>query len=145
MEPQPGGGNKMSTLYCESVADIRLVSLSGPLNRNRAGDAIRLFRDLSEQGVQRIVVNLEDVPFVDSRGLAALIAGYRIFGGDAQNFRLSGIQDQPRLVFELTGFDHIFPILDSVDKVMAAGQDQARTSWSSSLFLPQLAALDWAM
>jgi anti-anti-sigma factor len=63
---------------------------------------------LSEQGVKRVLVNLEDVPFIDSRGLAALIAGYKMFGSDARNFRLVGIQDQPRLVFELTGFDHVF-------------------------------------
>jgi anti-anti-sigma factor len=67
-----------------------------------------LFRDLAEDGIKRVVVNLEDVPFIDSQGLAALVAGYKIFGSAPRNFRLTGIQDQPKLVFELTGFDHVF-------------------------------------
>jgi anti-sigma B factor antagonist len=94
--------------YREVALDSHLINLSGPLNISRARDVVTLFRELSEDGIQRVVVNLEDVPFVDSQGLATLIAGYKIFGSDARNFRLVGVRDQPRLVFELTGFDHVF-------------------------------------
>ena len=73
-----------------------------------------VFRELVEQGVERVVVNLKDVPLIDSRGLAALIAGYKLFGGQPDNFRLVELQIQPKLVFELTGFDYIFQIFDSV-------------------------------
>ncbi len=98
----------MSVGHRESTLDVHLVQLSGPLNVRRAADVIQLFRDLCNQGIERVLVNLAHVPFIDSRGLAALIAGYRLFGSDSQNFRLTGIQDQPRLVFELTGFDQVF-------------------------------------
>ena len=98
----------MSSAYREAAKDGLLVTLTGPLNALRAERVVQLFRDISDQGIERVVVNLEDVPFIDSPGLAALIAGYKIFGSDADNFRLIGVQDQPRLVFELTGFDHIF-------------------------------------
>ncbi len=98
----------MSLIFREMALDSYLVNLSGPLNISRAQDVVQLFRELSKDGIQRVVVNLEDVPFIDSQGLGAFIAGYKIFGSDARNFRLFGIQDQPRLVFELTGFDYIF-------------------------------------
>jgi anti-sigma B factor antagonist len=98
----------MRLIYREVALDSHLINLSGPLNVNRSQDVVRIFRDLSERGIERVVVNLENVPFIDSQGLGALIAGYKIFGSDALNFRLAGIQDQPRLVFELTGFDHVF-------------------------------------
>jgi anti-anti-sigma regulatory factor len=154
----------MSALYDESVAGIHLVNLKGPLNVSRTEGVIQLFKSLSEQGVERIVVNLEDVPFVDSRGLVALIAGYKIFGGDApwpagashlcradrcrqggQNFRLAGIQNQHRRVFELTGFDHVFQIFGSVAETMAPSPHILVTpGWSSPLLAPQSAALRWA-
>jgi anti-anti-sigma factor len=148
----------MSALYDESVAGIHLVNLQGPLNLSRAEGVVQLFKSLSEQGVERIVVNLEDVPFIDSRGLVALIAGYKIFGGRAdrctvpargrqggQNFRLAGVQSQPKLVFELTGFDHVFQIFDSVAEAMAPSPHILATPGWDSLFLaPQPAALDWA-
>ena len=87
--------------------------MSGPLNENQFENVTQIFRDSAEQGAKRVVVNLADVPWIDSRGLAALIVGYKIFGGQPENFRLAALQDQPRLVFELTGFDNIFQIFES--------------------------------
>lgn len=98
----------MSLIFRETALDSYRVNLSGPLNVSRLQDVVQLFRELSNDGIQQVAVNLEDVSFIDSQGLRALIAGYKIFGNDARNFRLFGIQDQPRLVFELTGFDHVF-------------------------------------
>ena len=98
----------MTFVYREAVVDSHLVDLRGPLNIRRSESVIQLFRHLADGGIKRVVVNLKDVPFIDSQGLRALIAGYKIFGSDVRNFRLTGIQDQPRLVFELTGFDHVF-------------------------------------
>ncbi len=145
----------MSALYHESITGIHLVNLQGPLNVSRAEDVIRLFEDLSEQGVERVLVNLEDVPFIDSRGLAALIAGYKIFEGDApwpagarqggQNFRLAGIGNQPRLVLELTGFDYVFQIFGRGAETMAPSPHSlAIPGWDSLLLAPQPVALDWA-
>ena len=98
----------MNFLYREVAPDSYLVTVSGPLNATRSEDVVRLFEDLSERGIQRIVVDMEQVPFIDSQGLAALIAGYEVFGSDAGTFQLTGIQNQPRLVLELTGFDRVF-------------------------------------
>lgn len=110
----------MSLLLDEFAVGIHLIKLNGPLNINQAEAVIQQFRDMSEQGVKRVLIDLEDVCLIDSRGLAALVAGYKIFGSEAQNFQLVGLQDQPQLVFELTGFDRIFQICDSVDEVVAA-------------------------
>jgi anti-anti-sigma factor len=115
----------MSVGYWESTPSNHVVNLSGALNASRAEGVIQLFREMAEQGVRRVVVNLEDVPFIDSRGLAALLAGYKIFGSERRNFRLTGVQDQPRLVFDLTGFDEVFEIVPSIPGL--------------SVFLPQLA------
>jgi len=74
----------MRLIYREVALDSHLVNLSGPLNTGRSPDVIQMFRDLSEQGIKHVVVNLEDVPFIDSQGLGALIAGYKIFGSDTK-------------------------------------------------------------
>ena len=124
--------------YREVALDSHLVNLRGPLNSYRSPDVIQLFRDLSEQGVKRVLVNLEDVPFIDSRGLAALVAGYKMFGSDARNFRLVGIQDQPRLVFELTGFDHVF----QTDVYSASDRPDVVALSVPAYVLPQFAILN---
>jgi anti-anti-sigma factor len=106
----------MGAVYRKSGVDCYLVSLSEPLNARRAERIRQFFKDLAHSGVRRVVVSLEDVPFIDSQGLAALISGYQAFGSDANNFRIVGIPPQPRLVFELTGFDRVF---------QAVGRDRA--------------------
>ena len=105
----------MSLIKNEKLTkNIHLVELSGPLNVTQEDKVVQLFRDMAAQEVKRVIIDLEDVPFIDSRGLAALIAGYRLFDSTPANFRLVALDNQPRLVFELTGFDLIFEIFDTI-------------------------------
>jgi len=106
--------------YNEDKARPRLVKLSGPLLSNRRDEVMHSFRTLSEQGVGQVVVDLADVPFIDSPGLALLVAGYHLFGSRPQNFRLAGLQKQPQLLLELTGFDHIFQCFAAASEALAA-------------------------
>lgn len=87
-----------------------VLNLNEPLNGRHADRVEQLFREMSTRGVECVVVNLREVPFIDSRGLATLIAGYEVFGGRAKNFRLAAVQEQPQLVLELTGFDQVFEV-----------------------------------
>ena len=100
-----------------STNNVQMVKLSGPLSITRSQDVIQLFDHILSQGAQKILLDLADVPFIDSRGLAALIAGYRMFGSDGRNFQLAGLQDQPRLLLEITKLDTIFHVLERVAEV----------------------------
>jgi anti-sigma B factor antagonist len=92
-----------------------LVKLKGALNARSAEDAKQTFRDISNNGASKVIVDLSEVPFIDSSGLAALVSGLKTFGGDAQNLRLASPQSQAKLLFELTMFDRVFQIFDNVD------------------------------
>ena len=91
---------------------VYLVKITGPLNVTHAGDVNRYLVQLAAHGVKRVVVDLAQVPFIDGPGLKALITGYKLFG--RKNFRLAGLQDQLKLMLELTGFDHFFLVLAAV-------------------------------
>lgn len=106
----------------QPATNTHLVKLSGVLNANREQQVVELFQNLAGQGIARIIIDMQDVPLIDSRGLVSLIAGYKIFGSEAKNFRLLGLSEQPKLVFELTGFDRIFEIHDNLSTVMGESQ-----------------------
>ncbi len=93
--------------------EVHLINLNEPLHANLATETIQLFKDISQQGAEKVIVNLEKVPFIDSHGLAALVVGLKIFD-NGQNLWLVAPQAQPKLLFELTMFDRIFQITDSV-------------------------------
>jgi anti-anti-sigma factor len=94
--------------------EIYLINLSGPLNERLYEPLTQMFKDILAEGITQVVINLKDVPLIDSRGLAALVAGYKLFGRGPKKFRLVDLQDQPKLVFELTGFDNIFELYDDL-------------------------------
>jgi anti-anti-sigma factor len=65
------------------------------------------------------VVDLNDVPFIDSSGLAALISGLkaaRTAGGD---LRIARPSDQARMLFELTRLDKVLLAYPSVEDAVA--------------------------
>ncbi len=133
----------MNISHSEFAVGAHMVNLSGPLNVNLAEEVTQTFRDISNQGVERVVINLADVPFIDSRGLVALVTGYRIFGSKARNFRLAALNNQPKLLFDLTGFDRIFQTFNSVAEATKAELDsQAHLQLDFPVFAPQPATLD---
>jgi anti-anti-sigma factor len=124
----------------EIAKGVHLITVSEPLIGAQAAAFKQACQELSAQGIGQLVVDLEEVPLVDSRGLAALVTGYKLFGGNPPNFRLAGLQDQPKLVFDLTGFDHIFEIYDSVlESVLIDGSVPVRVPLAIPLFMPQWA------
>jgi anti-sigma B factor antagonist len=98
----------MKLLHSELSANRCLVKLSGPLMGDLAVNLAEELNSLSKQGIKQVILDLAEVPLIDSRGLSALITGYRVFGRNAQHFRLVGLNDQARLLFDLTGFSRIF-------------------------------------
>lgn len=82
----------------------RLDALSAPALRERLDR-------LAADGVHRLTVDLADVEFVDSAGLAALVRAMktsREHGGDVDLVRPRA--DAAYRVFELTKFDAVFTI-----------------------------------
>lgn len=105
----------METVIKSVSPTISVVSFNGALNARSAEEAKQTFRTLVEQGVNQIIVDLNQVPFIDSSGLAALVSGLKTLGGEAENLKLAAPQSQARLLFELTMFDRVFDIHDSVE------------------------------
>ena len=71
----------ISTKTISSAANI--VSFNGALNARSAEEAKQTFRSLVEQGVTQVIVDLQEVPFIDSSGLAALVSGLKTLGGES--------------------------------------------------------------
>ncbi len=76
--------------------------------------------ELCDAGRSRIVVDLSEVIYVSSAGLAALLTGVRrarLLKGDV---RLSSMNDRVREVFEMSGFDQVFSIYATAEQAAAS-------------------------
>lgn len=99
--------------------DLVEVATEGKLNMASAPELRRAVAEASAVGGALIVVNLADTEFMDSSGLGALVGclkAAREAGGD---LRIANVQDQVRMVLELTNMDRIFTPYPSVETAYA--------------------------
>jgi anti-sigma B factor antagonist len=90
-----------------------VVSLIGELDAGASTAVEAELLKLERDGAERIVVNLTGLEFIDSTGIAMLIAAWRRSeqDGDRLRFIPSRSPDVQRL-FELCGIDRAFPTVD---------------------------------
>src|SRR5438270_6887327 len=76
--------------------------------------------ELCDAGRARVVVDLGEVVYMASAGLAALLSGVRrarLLKGDV---RLAGMSAHVHEVFEMSGFDQVFTIYGTVAEAVAS-------------------------
>lgn len=107
---------------CSRTEGIGLVQVSAALT----AATVDLFRDQfqswrdAEGDIGNFIVDLQEVDFMDSAGLGALIAtlkNVRERGGD---MKIINLQKKPRMVFEITRAHKVFEIYDSVEEALKA-------------------------
>jgi anti-anti-sigma factor len=65
---------------------------------------------MSSQDVPILIVDMENISFIDSDGLQKLVAALRIMKSQNSNLLLCAQQPSVRLVFEISGLDKLFAI-----------------------------------
>ncbi len=69
---------------------------------------------------KQLVVDLSQVSYIDSSGLAVLIEGMQNVAAYGGKFALAGLQDGVRPIFEIARLDQVFEIYPTVDAAFAA-------------------------
>ena len=68
----------------------------------------------------RVVVDLSNVTYMDSSGLAVLIEGMQTVEKYGGKFAIVGIQETVRSIFEIARLDQVFRIFPDVDAALVA-------------------------
>ncbi|WP_291043240.1 STAS domain-containing protein [Herbiconiux sp.] len=89
--------------------DGRLNMVSGPALRETVTRAV-------EGGRARVVVDLSRIPFMDSSGLGALIAGLKTAREKGGDLRIVQPSTQVAMVLKLSNVDKILPAFDSTEE-----------------------------
>lgn len=97
-----------------------VVAASGEIDVAAAPEFRARLTDLVEGGAARLVVDLEDVDFIDSTGLGVLVGAVRRARSAGGDLRVVCTNARILKVFDITGLDNVFTIGDSVDETVAA-------------------------
>ena len=100
------------------LGDITILRLSGELDTYRAPHARRAFADVAASGLA--VVDLTEVPFIDSAGLGALIGGIRRIRERSGDVAVFGAQPQVCRMLRRTGVDRFVRLESTLQEAIAA-------------------------
>jgi len=72
-----------------------------------------------EKKPESVVIDLSDVTYIDSAGLAALIQAMQKVEDYGGKFLLAGLQETVRSIFEISRLDQVFQIFPDADTALA--------------------------
>jgi anti-anti-sigma factor len=95
---------------------VQVIQLSGMLDGVKAKELQCQIRDIVASGADIILIDIENVKYIDSSGLGALIAVQRVTRKANGNFFLCSVNDQVNMLLELTKMNQLFKIFANRDE-----------------------------
>ena len=86
------------------------ISMQSRITVDNAVEMRLLLAEAIRSQGEQVIVDISQVAYMDTAGLATLLEGLRIAHKQGKRLVLEGIQDQPRWLFEATELDHVFEI-----------------------------------
>ncbi|MCC0175478.1 STAS domain-containing protein [Waterburya agarophytonicola K14] len=92
---------------------VQIIEPEGILDGTKTDDFQHQLDRSINSGVQAILVDFSNVTFMDSSGLGALVKALKSLKAAEVDLFLCSINDQIKMLFELTSMDEYFTILDN--------------------------------
>jgi anti-sigma B factor antagonist len=91
---------------------MTVIRPSGVLDNTKAGQFRNEIDEMIRGGADRILVDLKEVTFMDSSGLGALVIAMKAIQSAGGNLSICSINEQVKILFDLTSMDQVFEIFD---------------------------------
>lgn len=95
-----------------------VIHLAGRLDAHTAGNLRTLLQDTVNTGYVYLVVDLQQVNFVDSSGLSALVSGLRIVKERNGKLVLAHAAVQTQVALKQTRLNLVFPLYDDISAAL---------------------------
>ena len=96
-----------------------MVQPSGILDGTKASEFRQDISKFVDQGAKIILIDFKDVTFMDSSGLGALVLALKTVRSAGGKLTLCSINEQIKILFELTGMDRVFDIFENREEFEA--------------------------
>lgn len=110
-------------LQAEHHGDTVVIRVAEP--RIDAACAVQFkdgFRELADQGTGRVLLDLDQVDFLDSSGLGAIVAAMKYLAPD-RRLELAALTGTVEKVFRLTRMDSVFVLHSDIATALDATAD----------------------
>jgi len=101
------------TLHARQMGDVTVVDAAGQIIMGEPAATFRnTLRELAARGHQKVVLNLENLSYVDSCGIGELVAVYTSLAKQGGSVKLLNLTSRVRNLIQLTGLHAVFQIFD---------------------------------
>ena len=107
----------------DSPSGARIFKLSGPLTIQTLFDFQQMIR---EETAKPIIVDVSQVPYMDSAGLGCVVSAYTSCQRNHRAFGITGLTDRIRTLFAVTHVDGLLPCFDSLEAAEASVKNSAK-------------------
>ena len=99
--------------------DITIFNIDGDIDINSSPEMREAFEDIANAKTMKIVVNLSNVSYVDSSGLATLVEMLKKTRSYGAKLRLASLAPKVKSLFEITKLEQLFDIFDTEEEASA--------------------------
>jgi len=104
------------------VQNASIVDVTGDITLYNTPEVRKILIELlKEKQAKRVIVNLQNVKYIDSAGVASLVEGLKISRDLKSGFALFGLSRTTREVLELTRLLKVFEVHDTEEQALAGG------------------------
>jgi len=94
--------------------EVYIVDVEGDMDLYNAHELKEVVNKLIEKGIDKIIINLEKVDYIDSSGVGALIHIFTSIKRNSFNLRITNVHGSVEKVIKLTKLIGYFPIVEDV-------------------------------
>jgi anti-sigma B factor antagonist len=107
-------------LNVETVEGALIVRPRGEIDLGRSPSLRQQLTEAMSRKFNRMVIDLSDVPYMDSSGVATLVEAMQQSRRSGSKLVLCGMQDKVRSIFEIARLDTVFTIVADCEEARSA-------------------------
>jgi anti-sigma B factor antagonist len=109
-----------AVLSLRRVGDVTVIDIAGQIKLDEDAVSLRdAVRDLAAKDQKKILVNLVEVPYIDSSGVGELVAGFTTVTNKGGQLKLLNLTKRVKDLLQITKLNTVFEVHD--DEAHAVG------------------------
>ena len=107
----------------DSPSGAKIFKISGALTIQTLFDFQQMIR---EETAKPIIVDISQVPYMDSAGLGCIVSAYTSCQRNQRAFGITGLTERIKTLFTVTHVDGLLPCFDSLEAAEASVKKSAQ-------------------
>jgi len=99
---------------------VTILTISGEIEIYNAGHLKAALQQMLDKGQNRLVLNMEEIPFIDSTGIGALLLMVPLIRKAGGDIKLAAVSENVLKVFQITQLSKFFQIYDNDTEAVKA-------------------------